>query len=238
VSSPRPGAANVEQRLEDLQHDLAVIGQIAGLIASLRQGYDVINAEKVGEWYRNVKDTFDKEIETANLHWLELSIPAKDKKTTKCLFNLHPPQKKIEWTTELENAKLRLAFDNNPGWFILEDESANIGNMGILRRNLPLLANKVPLIMVDSKYAIDRVLEVIPSGSSKPILWIFSGTDHSGVITLMEMSMSSVPHVIESFVACESRILAAEVVVDQSNDFPADSSQQKISVWCGTMSGR
>ena len=41
VSSPRPGAANVEQRLEDLQHDLAVIGQIAGLIASLRQGYDV-----------------------------------------------------------------------------------------------------------------------------------------------------------------------------------------------------
>ena len=32
---------NVEERLEDFQHDLAVIGQIAGLVASLRQSYDV-----------------------------------------------------------------------------------------------------------------------------------------------------------------------------------------------------
>ena len=47
-----------------------------------------------------------------------------------------------------------LGFDNNPGWFILEDESANIGNMGILRRNMPLLGNKVPLIMVESKYTV------------------------------------------------------------------------------------
>ena len=51
-------------------------------------------------------------------------------------------------------SSLCLAFDNNPGWFILEDESADIGNMGILRRNLPLLANKVPLIMVEAKYAV------------------------------------------------------------------------------------
>ena len=76
-----------------------------------------------------------------------------------------------------------------------------------------------------------------PHGSSKPVLWIFSGTDHSGHITLMEMSMSSVPHVIESFSACEARILAAEVVKDESNRF-ADPSEQEIFIWCGTMSGR
>ena len=81
------------------------------------------------------------------------------------------------------------------------------------------------------------MLEITHSDSCKPILWIFSGVDHSGVITLMEMSMSSVPHVIESFVACESRILAAEVVKDKPNEF-ADPLRQKISVWCGTMSGR
>ena len=46
------------------------------------------------------------------------------------------------------------AFDNNPGWFIIEDESVNVGNMGLLRRNLPLLANKVPLIMVESKHTV------------------------------------------------------------------------------------
>ena len=41
VSSPRPGAKNVEEHLEELQHDLALIGQIAGLVASLRKNYDV-----------------------------------------------------------------------------------------------------------------------------------------------------------------------------------------------------
>ena len=41
VSSPRPGAKNVEEHLEELQHDLALIGQIAGLVASLRKSYDV-----------------------------------------------------------------------------------------------------------------------------------------------------------------------------------------------------
>ena len=35
----------------------------------------------------------------------------RDKKTTTCLFNLHPPQKKTEWTAELENAKLRIGKD-------------------------------------------------------------------------------------------------------------------------------
>eukprot|EP00795_Rhopilema_esculentum_P006830 gene6830-12423_t len=197
----------------------------------------IINEPKVSEWYRDVKETFDQELDLANMHWLELSIPAKDKKTTTCLFNLHPPQRKIEWTTELENAKLRLAFENNPGWYILEDESANIGNMGILRRNLPLLANKVPLFMVESKYSIEKILEITPNGSTKPVLWIFSGTDHAGQITLMEMCMSSVPHVIESFNACEARILAAEAVKDKPGRF-GDPTAQKTLVWCGTMSGR
>lgn len=71
----------------------------------------------------------------------------------------------------------------------------------------------------------------------KPVLWIFSGSEHTGQITIMEMSMSSVPHVIESFVACEARILSAEVVKDEPNRF-ADPSEQKTLVWCGTMAGK
>ncbi len=41
VSSPRPGAKKVEEELEALQHDLAVIGQIAGLVATLRKSHEV-----------------------------------------------------------------------------------------------------------------------------------------------------------------------------------------------------
>jgi len=73
--------------------------------------------------------------------------------------------------------------------------------------------------------------------SSKPILWLFSGSDHVGLITLMEMNMSSVPHVMESFVACQSRICCAERVHEEGfhNMIPYIPN---VSVWVGTMSGR
>ena len=92
-------------------------------------------------------------------------------------------------------------------------------------------------LLTSLEFQIERILEVTPHGSSKPVLWIFSGNDHAGLITLIEMSMSSVPHVIESFIACEARILAAEVVKDEPNKFE-DPSEQKTLIWCGTMSGR
>ena len=83
---------------------------------------------------------------------------------------------------------------------------------------------------------IECVLEITPTSSTQPILWIFSGNDHTGQITLMKMSMSSVPYVIESFVACDSRILCAEVIKDE-NQFH-DPNKRKSFVWCGTTSGR
>ena len=75
------------------------------------------------------------------------------------------------------------------------------------------------------------------TAASKPILWLFSGSDHVGMITLMEMNMSSVPHVMESFVACHSRICCAERVQEEGvhNMVPYIPN---MSVWVGTMSGR
>ena len=40
-SSPRPGLEGTPQLLEDLQHDIAIIGEIAGKVASLRRPYEV-----------------------------------------------------------------------------------------------------------------------------------------------------------------------------------------------------
>eukprot|EP00794_Sanderia_malayensis_P015150 gene15150-16707_t len=196
----------------------------------------IIDEQKVSDWYRNVKETIENETEVANMRWLELALPTKDKKTATYLFKLSHPRQKMEWTTELDNAKLRLGIDNNPGWYIQEDETGNTGSMGILRRNLPLLGNKLPLFMVEAKFTIECILEVTPPGCVKPILWIFSGNDHAGQITLMEMNMSAVPHVVENFIACNSRILSAEVVKDEPNRFN-DATEQKALIWCGTMSG-
>ena len=40
-SSPRPGLEGTPQLPEDLQHDIAIIGEIAGKVASLRRSYKV-----------------------------------------------------------------------------------------------------------------------------------------------------------------------------------------------------
>jgi len=41
VSSPRPGGGNAPKVLEDLQHDIEVIGDIVGKVSSLRRKYRV-----------------------------------------------------------------------------------------------------------------------------------------------------------------------------------------------------
>ena len=41
VSSPRPGVGDASKVLEDLQHDIEVIGDIVGKVSSLRRKYRV-----------------------------------------------------------------------------------------------------------------------------------------------------------------------------------------------------
>jgi len=179
-----------------------------------------------------VKNMLEKESNLANMNWIELSIPVRDFKNERmnCLFNVHSPNKKIEWTAELVNAKLRLSDYNNPGWY-LQEENMSIGETAVLRRTVPLVSNIMPLFTIEQKYSIQCILEVPTLSLEKPHIWMFSGTEHIGYITVIEMNMSSQPHVIESFLACEARICCAEIV--PSNTY----EQLSHAVWIGTMSG-
>ena len=71
----------------------------------------------------------------------------------RCLFNVHSPDKKLEWTSQLDNTKLRLAENNNPGWY-LQEESSYAGETAMLRRTLPLVANLLPLFIIEAKYSV------------------------------------------------------------------------------------
>ena len=71
----------------------------------------------------------------------------------KCLFNVHSPTKKVEWTCELDNVKLRLSDSNNPGWY-MQEESSYAGETAMLRRTLPLVANMLPLFMIEAKFSV------------------------------------------------------------------------------------
>ena len=74
-----------------------------------------------------------------------------------CLFNVSTPNKKVEWTAELDNAKLRLADFNNPGWY-LQEENGMIGKTAVLRRTLPLISAIVPLFLQESKYTVRQMI--------------------------------------------------------------------------------
>ena len=85
------------------------------------------------------------------------------------------------------------------------------------------------------QFKVQCVLDATATSSSKPILWIFSGNDKLGVITLLEMNMSSVPHVLHSYVAFNERICCAEIVMKKEDE---SSTEESAFVWIGTISGR
>lgn len=238
ISSPRPGGKNSSQLIEDLQHDIALIGEIAGKVASLRRSYRFLDTKKVNNWFKDVKNLLDRETEIANMNWIELSIPVRDRQNERmrCLFNVHSPYKKLEWSAELENVKLRLAHNNNPGWF-LQEESIYDGETAVLRRTQPLVANMVPLFMIEQKYSVQCVLEVSDATIPHPMFWVFSGNEHVGLITLMEMNMTSEPHAVESFVACKARICCAELSREPEISSGDGDYRPSLLVWIGTMSG-
>ncbi|XP_066915965.1 rho guanine nucleotide exchange factor 10-like isoform X2 [Clytia hemisphaerica] len=238
VSSPRPGVGDAPKVLEDLQHDIEVIGEIVGKVSSLRRKYRFIDIKKVTQWYNDVKSFYERERELVNMNWIEIAIPSKDPKNEniRYLFNVHSADKRMEWLAEFENVKLRLTHNNNPGWYLQEDNIYD-GEAAVLRRTLPLLSNLMPMFIIENKHKVTCSLEVSMTTTMKPILWLFSGSDHLGMITLMEMDMTSVPKVMESFVACETRICCAERV-PEDGFYSLVPYIQNVSVWVGTMAGR
>lgn len=82
------------------------------------------------------------------------------------------------------------------------------------------------------------VLEVSDATIPHPMFWVFSGNEHVGLITLMEMNMTSEPHAVESFVACKARICCAELSREPEISSGDGDYRPSLLVWIGTMSGR
>ena len=69
------------------------------------------------------------------------------------LFNVHSSDKRMEWLAEFENVKLRLTHNNNPGWYLQEDNSYD-GEAAVLRRTQPLLSNLMPMFVIENKHKV------------------------------------------------------------------------------------
>ncbi|XP_048580947.1 rho guanine nucleotide exchange factor 10 isoform X2 [Nematostella vectensis] len=239
-----------QEHFEDLQHDMTVIGQIAGLVATLRRSYQVLDNDKVQKWHKAVQRTIEEESRLANIYWLELSLPSKTGRVN-YIFSTENPGVKANWLTALNTAMLRLSPDNNPGWYLPEDDGT--GGVAVQRRNMPLLKDNSELFLLNPKARVTGVVSCPDVSDPLPgmqdnynNLWLLCGGGEStGLVSVVRVSSASSPQIIESFLVCDSHILCGEYVRRTCPDegkvkgplsgkfgFPFPT------VWLGTQSGK
>lgn len=246
----RKAYSGCREHFEDLQQDLAVIGQIAGLVTTLRRSYQVLDTERVQQWHKAVQRTIEEETRLANLYWLELSLPSKHG-AVNYIFSTDSPIVKAEWVTALNTSKLRLSADNNPGWYLPEDDGT--GGVAIQRRNMPLLKDNSSLFLLSQKTKVHSIVSV--PDSSEPLpgihdnynnLWLLCGDgDHAGHVAVLQISLASPPQVVESFHVSDSSIVCGEYVertCGEEKKFKGTITGRFgfpfPTVWLGTQGGR
>ncbi|XP_072912869.1 rho guanine nucleotide exchange factor 10 isoform X3 [Hemitrygon akajei] len=226
------GPCQLYQDLENLMHDLSVVGQISQLVATLKGNYQNLNLIVSQDWTAGLQKLIykkEEEIRAADRCRIQLQLPGKPDKYGKlsfftAVFNTFTPANKLSWTSSLQMAKLALAEENQLGWLCAED-----GGKEVKRQKHPLLIRHMPVTM--SKLQEFKVECAVhnPECCSTPdapdsfsmehgYLWIGSCTNQMGQITIIALHNSN-PKVIECF-NVESRILAMAYVPEE--DKPGD----------------
>ncbi|XP_049646279.1 rho guanine nucleotide exchange factor 10 isoform X1 [Suncus etruscus] len=226
VLAARPGGATLgpdqlHQDLQNLLHDLAVLGQICQLVGTLRGHYQNLNASVAQDWTSGLQRLIlqkEADIRAAACCRLQLQLPGKPDKSGRptffsAVFNTLSPAAKESWLHSLRTAKLGLEEDNSLGWFCVEDD----GNQMRKERH-PLLVGHVPVTVAkQQEFKIECAAynpEPLPPGENQPdlphtglgFLWVGSCTGQMGQVAIISFQ-SSTPKVVECF-NVESRILS------------------------------
>ncbi|NWX16037.1 ARHGA factor, partial [Aegotheles bennettii] len=144
------GPGQLYHDLQNLLHDLNVVGQISQLIGSLKGNYQNLNQSVAHDWTSGLQKLILKkedEIRAADRCRIQLQLPGKQDKSGRptfftAVFNTFTPAIKQSWINNLQMAKLALAEDNLLGWFCVEDD----GNQ-IKKEKHPLLVRYMPVMM-------------------------------------------------------------------------------------------
>ncbi|KAM9201590.1 rho guanine nucleotide exchange factor 10 isoform 5-T5 [Dugong dugon] len=185
------GPGQLYQDLQNLLHDLNVIGQITQLIGNLKGNYQNLNQSVAHDWTSGLQRLIlkkEEEIRAADCCRIQLQLPGKQDKSGRptfftAVFNTFTPAIKQSWINSLQMAKLALEEDNHMGWFCVEDD----GNQ-IKKDKHPLLVRYMPVMVAKQQE-----------------FKIGSCTNQMGQIAIVSFQNSN-PKVIECF-NVESRIL-------------------------------
>ncbi|NWX86829.1 ARHGA factor, partial [Nothoprocta pentlandii] len=222
------GPGQLYHDLQNLLHDLNVVGQISQLIVSLKGNYQNLNPSVAHDWTSGLQKLILKkedEIRAADRCRIQLQLPGKQDKSGRptfftAVFNTFTPAIKQSWINNLQMAKLALAEDNLLGWFCVEED----GNQ-IKKEKHPLLVRHMPVMMAkQQEFKIECAAynpEPYLSGEAESdfcsmehgFLWIGSCTNQMGQIAIVSFQNSS-PKVIECF-NVESRILCMVYIPEE-----------------------
>ncbi|XP_053142146.1 rho guanine nucleotide exchange factor 10 isoform X3 [Hemicordylus capensis] len=223
------GPGQLYHDLQNLLHDLNVVGQISQLIGSLKGNYQNLNQSVAHDWTSGLQKLILKkedEIRAADRCRIQLQLPGKqDNRSGRptfftAVFNTFTPAIKQSWINKLQMAKLALAEENLLGWFCVDDD----GNQ-IKKEKHPLLVKHMPVMMAkQQEFKVECAAynpepysceETDPDSLSieHGFLWIGSCTNQMGQIAIVSFQNSS-PKVIECF-NVESRILCMVYIPEE-----------------------
>ncbi|XP_061478881.1 rho guanine nucleotide exchange factor 10 isoform X2 [Rhineura floridana] len=222
------GPGHLYHDLQNLLHDLNVVGQISQLIGSLKGNYQNLNQSVAHDWTSGLQKLILKkedEIRAADRCRIQLQLPGKQDKSGRptfftAVFNTFTPAIKQSWINNLQMAKLALAEENLLGWFCIDDD----GNQ-IKKEKHPLLVKHMPVMMAkQQEFKVECAAynpepfsgeETDPDSLSieHGFLWIGSCTNQMGQIAIVSFQNSS-PKVIECF-NVESRILCMVYIPEE-----------------------
>ncbi|XP_055464449.1 rho guanine nucleotide exchange factor 10 isoform X2 [Psammomys obesus] len=214
------GPGQLYQDLQNLLHDLNVVGQISQLIGNLRGSYQNLNQSVAHDWTSGLQRLIlrkEEEIRAADRCRIQLQLPGKQDKSGRptfftAVFNTFTPAIKESWVSSLQMAKLALEEENHMGWFCVDDD----GNLAkkethpLLVGHMPVMVAKQPEFKIEcaaynpEPYLSNDSQPASPS-AARGFLWIGSCSNQMGQVAIVSFQSSN-PKVIECF-NVESRIL-------------------------------
>ncbi|CAK6442530.1 unnamed protein product [Pipistrellus nathusii] len=214
------GPGQLYQDLQNLLHDLSVVGQIAQLVGDLRGHYQNLNQAVARDWASGLQRLVlrkEEEIRAADCCRLQLQLPGKQDKSGRptfftAVFSTFSPACKESWLSSLQMAKLALEEDNHLGWLCVEDDGNQLtkDRHPLLVAHMPVpVAKQQELKMECAVYNPEphpgRAGRPDPPGAARGFLWIGSCAGQMGQVAIVSLH-NATPKVIECF-NVESRIL-------------------------------
>ncbi|XP_047404090.1 rho guanine nucleotide exchange factor 10 isoform X2 [Sciurus carolinensis] len=229
------GPGQLYQDLQNLLHDLNVVGQIAQLIGNLKGSYQNLNQSVAHDWTSGLQRLILKkedEIRAADRCRIQLQLPAKQDKSGRptfftAVFNTFTPAIKESWVNNLQMAKLALEEENHLGWFCVDDEGSHTKKEThpLLVGHMPVTVARQPEFQIECaaynpEPDLNTESQSEPFPTARGFLWIGSCSSQMGQIAIVSFQNSN-PKVIECF-NVDSRILCMVYV-------PAEEPQREPS---------